>query len=112
MKTAEEAIRDCYPILCSQSDLEGVTFNFDQVQALMKYYAEQQGAEQDRWIAVEERLPDNDLYVLTFGKSGIRLGKYHKGSGIWSVSGIYYETPPSVFHWQPLPPLPQSPNKE
>lgn len=58
--------------------------------------------EMDRWIGVEEGLPDNRQTVLaTDGSTQIVL-EYKHGCWFVGLDQIHF-----VTHWQPLPKLPQ-----
>ena len=53
-----------------------------------------------RWIPVEERLPDENMYVLVAQKNGfynVRLRR--RDTGRWSTGA-------AITHWMPLPPAP------
>ena len=60
------------------------------------------------WISVEERLPEEGLWVLVVyvEKHGrfIDIG-VHRNDGVWSVACL---EPNTVTHWMPLPELPGS----
>ena len=66
--------------------------------------------EKQRWIAVEERLPEGDkdviVYVPAFNNpktaSFIDVGYYYPIANSWMCKGIYDPT-----HWMPLPTPPE-----
>lgn len=55
--------------------------------------------ERDRWISVEERLPEEDKTVLTWGKQGVILLDWRHDNK-WCCFG-------EVTHWMPLPEPPK-----
>ena len=67
--------------------------------------------QQDRWIPVEERLPEGDEFVLatvsgiynniTFS-SAIQLAGYCEDDG-WFIEGYPDWDAPEVIAWKPLP---------
>lgn len=67
--------------------------------------------QQDRWISVEERLPEGDEFVLatvsgiynniTFS-SAIQLAGYCEDDG-WFIEGYPDWDAPEVIAWKPLP---------
>lgn len=54
----------------------------------------------DRWIPVSERMPENDVSVLTF--DGMYKRVHHAMYGHWQC----WE-PEKITHWMPLPAGPQ-----
>jgi len=66
--------------------------------------------QQDRWISVEERLPEDGFWVLTFS-AGV-TDDFQWDIGYWDVSGKWkclgWDYP--VTHWMPLP-LPPNPEQ-
>lgn len=71
--------------------------------------------ERDRWISVEERLPERDEGVLvtvsgTYGQitfeRALMLGTWLGPEGWYCAEWPLWETP-GVTHWRPLPALPE-----
>jgi len=68
--------------------------------------------ETDGWIAVSERLPEDDTLVCVFCNGQVSYGKHYKNSVKWILEGQYefgewsgaYHT---VTHWRPLPEAPK-----
>ena len=59
-----------------------------------------------RWISVEERLPETDIYALVYGQSyGYEVCMYY-GDGEWLTRDLSNVTR-LVSHWMPLPPSPE-----
>ena len=59
-----------------------------------------------RWISVEERLPETDIYALVYGQSyGCEVCMYY-GDGEWLTRDLSNVTR-LVSHWMPLPELPE-----
>lgn len=60
-----------------------------------------------RWISVEERLPEDGKIVLAFGKRHATSGQF-RGTGrkpnLWIWRGNMYK---DVTHWMPLPEPPK-----
>lgn len=58
------------------------------------------------WISVKDRLPEQDVKVITYSETfGLNFG--HLGiDKVWFVSGYYAK---NVTHWQPLP---EPPNED
>ena len=54
----------------------------------------------DRWVPVSERMPENDVSVLTF--DGMYKRVHHAMYGHWQCWG-----PEKITHWMPLPAAPQ-----
>ena len=52
-----------------------------------------------RWIPVTERMPEEDVAVLTWGKQAVVLIDWHR-NGKWFVTD-------GVTHWMPLPEPPK-----
>lgn len=62
--------------------------------------------EQQRWIPVTERLPEDSvkeciIFVPHIPENIVGLGRY-LGSGRWVLDG-WYLTPEAVVYWMPLP---------
>ncbi|MFV0607548.1 DUF551 domain-containing protein [Klebsiella aerogenes] len=57
----------------------------------------------DTWIPVSERMPENDVFVLTF--DGMYKRVHHAMYGHWQCWG-----PEKITHWMPLPSVPQEVN--
>ena len=59
-----------------------------------------------RWISVEERLPETDIYALVYGQSyGYEVCMYY-GDGEWLTRDLSNVTR-LVSRWMPLPPSPE-----
>ena len=59
-----------------------------------------------RWISVEERLPETDIYALVYGQSyGYEVCMYY-GDGEWLTRDLSNVTR-LVSHWMPLPEMPE-----
>jgi len=65
--------------------------------------------QQDRWISVEERLPNRFDTVLTYGKLHIVICWF--ADGIWRHHESEKENKHEVTHWMPLPPSPPNPEQ-
>jgi len=80
--------------------------------------------ERDRWISVEERLPERGIKVLVYGVGNIDgfwgdqviaiaerfLFKFlpsSEGTEEWSSPWRYFHTDYKITHWQPLPEPPK-----
>ena len=65
------------------------------------------------WISVKDRLPENSNEVLTYGNGLIRvmcLLDHGSGDGdylVWEDDYGYYEELDNVTHWMPLPEPPK-----
>lgn len=60
----------------------------------------------DRWISVDDRLPENCIEVLVYDTDcGIVIGWYDKEIGDFAADFI--SPLDAVTHWQPLPEKPQ-----
>lgn len=68
--------------------------------------------ERDRWISVEERLPDFEGACLCMRKSYVCPGMRHQEimyvdeNGFYNIDDVYAE-PGNVTHWRPLPEPPK-----
>lgn len=60
----------------------------------------------DRWVPVEERLPEDGYYSLVVADGFVTIGKHYSGISTWSWQG--YDIP-DVTHWRPLPEPPEVP---
>lgn len=68
--------------------------------------------ELDKWISVEERLPDFEGACLCMRKSYVCPGMRHQEimyvdeNGFYNIDDVYAE-PGNVTHWRPLPEPPK-----
>lgn len=61
--------------------------------------------EQQRWIPVTERLPEDDDDVLIMSSGSISMGYYSVYNEYWAdYINVYYD---DVTHWMPLPKAPK-----
>ena len=60
-------------------------------------------AENDGWISVDDRLPENEDNLLCIGQSGIIKIASYKGD-FYNVIGMKMST---ITHWMPLPKPPK-----
>ena len=65
--------------------------------------------ERERWIPVEERLPEDDSQVLVIMRPGMFSLATWEESLYWLIPGIGTENPDyPVTHWKPLPSPPNT----
>ena len=72
-----------------------------------KHEVEQVKAQQDGWIPVSERLPEEDQPVLAYRieQAGEEYDVMWQHNSFWFGSGDDYATEPT--HWMPLPSAPE-----
>lgn len=57
------------------------------------------------WIRIDEEEPDENVYILIYGKDGFyRIGFLNHGD--WCFDGRYYDFS-FITHWMPLPNTPE-----
>jgi hypothetical protein len=66
---------------------------------------------QERWIPVGERLPEETSWVLVYQDGAVNCMAYEPGKGFadWVQSPAFNIVPELITHWQPLP---EPPTKE
>jgi len=62
-------------------------------------------ANQSKWISVEDRLPENRTYVLSFSPNYNNIAEFKHGCFFEGLERLY-----NVTHWQPLPTTPPKPD--
>ena len=75
----------------------------------------QAGQDADKWISVDERLPEYDCLVLCEEeRCGTRqhVARVDKCGGFFTVGNRFAFDMPKVTHWQPLPPATEEINHE
>ncbi len=97
-------------VKCSQAVEYNI--NKDELIKALKYDREQyekgysDGLNADKWISVNDRLPENCIEVLVYDTDcGIVIGWYDKEIGDFAADFI--SPLDAVTHWQPLPEKPQ-----
>ena len=104
-KVFEAWMADLYP---TNPQTERVGDEYSRLGTQYKWEGWQARAAQSEWISVEDRLPENNVYVLAVTSRGLvisdRVCDYGRGKE-W-VSG-HSDNP--ITHWQPLP-LPPTAN--
>lgn len=109
-----------YGALCKLLDYEETGLTPEEIEKLNDFEKSQVGKmlkrlnkeqRKHRWIPVEERLPEDDDFVLTTVSgiynnstfsSAIQLASYCEAEG-WFVEGYPEWADPKVSAWQPLP---------
>ncbi len=111
---AEEIAAKEYPDLFIRDDkmkTSGTALISDAAQMLRRegFINGYKQGQQDRWISVEERLPNRFDTVLTYGKLHIVICWF--ADGIWRHHESEKENKHEVTHWMPLPPSPPNPEQ-
>ena len=107
LEDVPHGLRNCHLRAVARiAELEG---KFDQLTA-----HDATERQDDKWIPVSERLPEDGEYVLAAFTDTILTATYHRqwtglvGLDDWlDIEGRHSGTP---THWLPLPVLPESPN--
>lgn len=68
---------------------------------LLGAYAE--ALERERWIPVEERLPEEGVWVLVATHEVSSLGYFRYAQTAYFLDGKWHQVNGSVRHWRPLP---------
>ena len=132
-ETNEHGLRDEYtnPPWELDKDLPFKELDEGEVNAILEYYRDEGGdydldeavkaickkfVVKDQWISVEDRLPENNLFVLVFGKIKENIYATYMLSYRFTASSTktnewdceFLKTYPFIVtHWQPLPEQPK-----
>lgn len=63
--------------------------------------------EEDKWISVEDRLPENETNVLCYGKGDRYFTAHHYEKGFFIDADAEELDNENVTHWMPLPQQPK-----
>ena len=122
--TREEAIKHIITYAYYEDDipLQVATALDMAISALRAQPAKDTDVPTNRWISVEDRLPEKDEnYIVTACDEGCSAGEgiwystvvvvaeYYKGSWTWYDGGHEYSLDGIVTHWMPMP---EPPNNE
>ena len=99
-----EGLNICLPIepesykaicdaICQLKDYEDTGLSPAEVEELRR--------QQDRWLPVEERLPEDGTYLCTF--VGELVGQEDPFTGMCGIENGIWDEPDCVIAWQPLP---------
>lgn len=88
-----ETYEALYGALCKLRDYEDTGLSPAEVEELRR--------QQDRWIPVEERLPEDGTYLCTF--VGELVGQEDPFTGMCGIENGIWDEPDCVIAWQPLP---------
>lgn len=99
MKTARE-LADAIWGTSELEDLSDFKISLSSAISMMEQYVSQ-----DKWISVEERLPDHEQKVIGVNARGdVSVGYWNNEVGDIELSGSFWLF---VTHWKPLPEPPK-----
>ena len=111
ISAAQEAQEEFERTGTREAELRAYTFRQDidresltlarQYAALLAAHAE--ALARDRWIPVEERLPEEGVWVLVATHEVNSLGYFRYAQMAYLLGGEWHQVNGSVSHWQPLP---------